>query len=333
LALIPDIINSVPANDYADLMCDDLDDGLEVVDLSDYNAALIANPAAYTFKYYTTFTAAQNETADGAIANFSSFTLATGLNTIYVRVMFANSCFEVVPLVLTVIPLPKLNMKDTYAICENGFVTLTADAGFDSYSWSNGANTRSITVTQGGDYAVTVTKNNGTLVCSSTKNSTVEVSERATITAVETIDWTTSENAITVFVDGSGTYEYSVDGINFQSSNHFFGLPNGAYTIYVNDTKGCGVSKKDVYLLMYPKFFTPNGDSYNDFWGIQFYQNEVNLVVKIFDRYGKFIRQLSATDPFWNGTYNGQPLPASDYWFTVIRENGKEFTGHFSLKR
>jgi gliding motility-associated-like protein len=333
LALIPDIINSVPANDYADLMCDDLDDGLEVVDLSDYNAALIANPAAYTFKYYMTFTAAQNETAGGAIANFSSVTLATGLNTIYVRVMFANSCFKVVPLVLTVIPLPKLNMKDTHAICENGFVTLTADAGFDSYSWSNGANTRSITVTQGGDYAVTVTKNNGTLVCSSTKNSTVEVSERATITAVETIDWTTSENAITVFVDGSGTYEYSVDGINFQSSNHFFGLPNGAYTIYVNDTKGCGVSKKDVYLLMYPKFFTPNGDSYNDFWGIQFYQNEVNLVVKIFDRYGKFIRQLSATDPFWNGTYNGQPLPASDYWFTVIRENGKEFTGHFSLKR
>jgi gliding motility-associated-like protein len=224
-------------------------------------------------------------------------------------------------------------MKDTYAVCENGFVTLTADAGFDSYSWSTGANTRSIIITQGGNYAVNVTKNNGTLVCSSSKNITVEVSERATITAVETIDWTSNDNVITVFVDGSGTYEYSVDGNNFQISNQFFGLPNGAYTVYVNDIKGCGIAQKDIYLLMYPKFFTPNGDSYNDFWGIQFYQNELNLVVKIFDRFGKFIKQLTATDPFWDGTYNGQFLPATDYWFTVIRENGTEYKGHFSLKR
>ena len=333
LALVPDIISGVPANGFAEMMCDDLDDGLELVDLSDYNADLIANPSAYTFKYYMTFTAAQNETMGSAITDFSSYALSTGLNTIYVRIMFANSCYEVVALELTLVALPKLNMKDTYAVCENGFVTITADAGFDSYSWSTGANTRSITITQGGNYTVTVTKNNGTLVCSSSKNITVEVSERAKITTVETIDWTSNDNVITVFVDGSGTYEYSVDGDNFQISNQFFGLPNGEYTVYVNDIKGCGIAQKDIYLLMYPKYFTPNADSYNDFWGIQFYQNELNLVVKIFDRFGKFIKQLTATDPFWDGTYNGQFLPATDYWFTVIRENGTEYKGHFSLKR
>ena len=161
----------------------------------------------------------------------------------------------------------------------------------------------------------------------------VEVSERATITAVETVDWTSSSNVITVYVDGSGIYEYSVDGVNFQTSNQFYDLPNGEYTVYVNDIKGCGVAKKDVYLLMYPKYFTPNGDTYNDFWGIQFYQNEMNLVVKIFDRYGKFIKQLNANDPVWDGTYNGYELPSTDYWFTVIREDGTEYKGHFTLKR
>jgi gliding motility-associated-like protein len=93
------------------------------------------------------------------------------------------------------------------------------------------------------------------------------------------------------------------------------------------------VAKKDVYLLMYPKYFTPNADGYNDYWEIQFYQNELHLVVKIFDRFGKFIKQLTATDPIWDGTYKGNNLPATDYWFTVIRENGTEYKGHFSLKR
>ena len=43
----------------------------------------------------------------------------------------------------------------------------------------------------------------------------------------------------------------------------------------------------------------------------------------------------------WDGTFNGQPLPSTDYWFTVdyyeITPLGilvpKEFKAHFSLKR
>ena len=57
------------------------------------------------------------------------------------------------------------------------------------------------------------------------------------------------------------------------------------------------------------------------------------MVVKIFDRQGRFIKQLTDTDPLWDGMYNGELLPATDYWFTVVRENGKEHKGHFSLKR
>ena len=64
--------------------------------------------------------------------------------------------------------------------------------------------------------------------------------------------------------------------------------------------------------------------------------------IYIFDRYGKLIKQISAAATGgWNGTYNGQPLPATDYWFTVdyyeIAPTGdlvpKQFKAHFSLKR
>jgi gliding motility-associated-like protein len=39
--------------------------------------------------------------------------------------------------------------------------------------------------------------------------------------------------------------------------------------------------------------------------------------IQIFDRYGKLLKEISPNSTGWNGTYNGQPLPATDYWFVV----------------
>jgi large repetitive protein len=84
--------------------------------------------------------------------------------------------------------------------------------------------------------------------------------------------------------------------------------------------------------LPFPKFFTPNNDGYNDTWTIDFAYLKPNTGIRIFDRYGKFIKELTVNTT-WDGTYIGQDEPASDYWFTVKRINGTEFRGHFSLKR
>jgi gliding motility-associated-like protein len=61
-----------------------------------------------------------------------------------------------------------------------------------------------------------------------------------------------------------------------------------------------------------------------------------NAPILIFDRYGKFLKQISPSGEGWNGIFNGQPLPSSDYWFTVdYNEKGtsKVFKSHFTLKR
>ncbi|MFW0738038.1 T9SS type B sorting domain-containing protein [Flavobacterium sp. T12S277] len=84
--------------------------------------------------------------------------------------------------------------------------------------------------------------------------------------------------------------------------------------------------------IPFPKFFTPNNDGYNDTWTIDFGYLAPNTVIQIFDRYGKFIKEITK-DAFWDGTYLGKNEPTSDYWFTATRSNGKEFRGHFSLKR
>jgi gliding motility-associated-like protein len=84
--------------------------------------------------------------------------------------------------------------------------------------------------------------------------------------------------------------------------------------------------------LPFPKFFTPNNDGYNDTWTVDYAYLAPNSSIRIFDRYGKFIKELSKNTS-WDGSYIGNDLPASDYWFTVTAVNGKEYRGHFSLKR
>jgi gliding motility-associated-like protein len=84
--------------------------------------------------------------------------------------------------------------------------------------------------------------------------------------------------------------------------------------------------------LPYPKFFTPNNDGFNDTWTIDFNYLEPNSSIRIFDRYGKLVKELRNNDS-WDGTYFGRILPATDYWFMVTRKNGSEFKSHFSLKR
>lgn len=135
-----------------------------------------------------------------------------------------------------------------------------------------------------------------------------------------------------MFVEGSGDYEYSLDGINYQDESIFSRLNIDEYT-YVRDKNGCGIVSKDVYLMNYPRYFTPNGDNMYDTWQIMNSAKEPNNKIYIYDRYGKLITQLKPNDFGWDGTLNGRKLPSSDYWFTLERQNGKTYTGHFSLKR
>lgn len=326
------IINSLNANDYSQSFCDDLNDGSENVLLTDYNSNLVTSTTNTTFTYYPTLLSAQNQVINQQLN--SNYSLNLGLNTIYVRLESTNGCHQIVKLELTLFPKPTISINDVMPICKTNNIIVDVGAGFNSYSWSTGATTQSITLTQAGNYSVTVTQNHGGITCTSIKNFTVVLSNIATIATIETQDWTDNENIIIVNLTASsiGNYEYSLNGIHYQDSNIFSGLYSGNYTVYVHDKNECGIATKDVFLLTYPKFFTPNCDGNNDTWKIKFSQYEPGLKVKIFDRYGKHIKSLEKTSS-WDGTNNGELMLSDDYWFIVTRANGKEHKGHFTLKR
>jgi gliding motility-associated-like protein len=331
LAVTVGLISTLPASNYEELFCDDLNDGTETVDLRSYNSKIISNTNNYNFSYYDSSLGAQNETQDSKINNLPSYKLVVGENKIYVRINSNTPCYAVAELKLTLFSKPVINIQDIVPICDNNSITIDGGTGFDSYLWSNGETTPKITVSTPGLYSVTLTENHNTLSCSSTKSFRVKQSSIAKISSIETKDWTDKDNMITIIA--TGDYEYSIDGETYQDDKVFSGLSSGVYTVYVRDKNNCGLTTQDVYLLIYAKFFTPNGDGYNDTWKIKFSDTEVGLIIKIFDRYGKLIKNLVSNSDSWDGTFNGSNLPADDYWFIATRANGQEHKGHFSLKR
>ena len=47
----------------------------------------------------------------------------------------------------------------------------------------------------------------------------------------------------------------------------------------------------------------------------------------------KLLKQINSIYEGWDGTFNGNKLPSSDYWFVIELTNGKIVKGHFTLKR
>src|SRR5690606_3325376 len=135
---------------------------------------------------------------------------------------------------------------------------------------------------------------------------------------------------------GSGDYLFQLDHGVPQESNVFPYAHQGEYTITIIDKNGCQNLELTVFALNYPRFFTPNGDGFNDTWGIKGL-TDLRAKAYIYDRFGKLIKYLNAAGEEWDGTLNGHELPSIDYWFLLEYKNrdgfDKEFKAHFSLKR
>ncbi len=136
--------------------------------------------------------------------------------------------------VLTIIPNP----NDT--ICAGNTVTLTA-SGANNYSWSNGSNMANTSVSPISNNTYTVTGTNA-FGCSATKNITIVINPKPTITIINTVPTCVPGNdaIITATVtNGSAPFTYQLNNGIAQASNIFNNVGIGNYTIVVTDSKGC----------------------------------------------------------------------------------------------
>lgn len=266
-----------------------------------------------------------------------------------------TGCKGIQELQLIVNPLPEVDLGVNFTLCVDpvtGIGSEIIDAtpsipGSYQYFWTPtnpdvdglGNESAQFNVTQGGTYSVVVT--NTDTGCQNYNDSITAdfSSEPATFEAtVVTPAFSSGLTTIECLATGGfGTYEYSLNLIDWQTSPVFPDLPNGTYTAYVRDIQGCDIlAVSNLFAITYSNFFTPNGDGYHDTWNIVGLDDSYAANIFIYDRFGKLLKQISPNEIGWNGTFNGQLLPSTDYWFRIeYTENNvrKEFKSHFSLIR
>ena len=250
---------------------------------------------------------------------------------------------------------PEINFPEMISICDNeGSSTITTTDVAEGFKWFKVdqfgnetllSTTAEVLLSEDGDYRYeaynTISQSGNSIECPTSKIFRVEISEVATITAVD-ISQNLGNLRVEINVQGIGDYEFAVNNIDgpYQSSNVFTGIPSGQVTVFVRDKNGCGITQEtveqDLTVEGFPKFFTPNGDGVNDFWQfippINTGSNNLSSIF-VFDRFGILLAQIEPTSQGWNGDFNGSPVPASDYWFKAITQDSKELKGHFTLKR
>jgi valyl-tRNA synthetase len=351
--------------------CDDdgLNDGKFAFDLTQLNAAIIGTqaPAVFTVAYFPTQADAVLET--NQVATPTAF--LTGEDVWAVVTNTATGCRSAaisIDVHVETLAEPVISsVEGGTTICVD-FVTgallsgLTLTSNIDNtddeytFEWfkdgTSISTAETITVTDTAAAMITYTlqvTSTTDLACPSVM-SVPFIVERSGPAVAQGTGYTVTgafaENqTINVHVEGYGDYEYSLDGGPFIANGGVFtnvGLGqnyDGEHTILVRDANGCGPELPIgiISTIDYPPYFTPNGDGVHDTWNIiGLGASQPSAKIYIFDRYGKLIKQISPLGEGWDGTYNGQLMPSTDYWFKVeYAEAAKntEFKAHFSLKR
>lgn len=267
--------------------------------------------------------------------------------TIWVRVDNPDSgCNGIGSIPLFVNPELPLDIDESYTICDpslQSVISLDGNISNDWWEWKNEkgdiiATSRTFELTEPGNFSVTVYKTQNGTVCSRTEEFVVN-----NITAPIFDEVTAGDYEIYASITGDSLYEFSLDNTYFygQSTSYtFFNIQPGIYTIYVRDVNNCEPPiETDVSFIGFPKYFTPNGDGYHDIWQIQGISTEFykSAQIEIYDRYGKLLytMDLESNDYGWDGTFKGETLRSTDYWFTTTLINLENKTiitsGHFSL--
>ena len=207
----------------------------------------------------TTFCSGGSVTLTAA-ANMSSYLWSNGATSpsivvnasgsYSVTVTDTNGCSATSPAtVVTVEPPPSATITPSgpTSFCQGGSVTLTAPAGMNSYAWSNGAATQSITVNATGSFTVTVTSAAGCTATSPPTIVTVNQPQPATITASGPTSFCPG-GSVTLTASAGASWLWST-GATTQSIT---ATASGNYSVTITDGSGCSATSPATNVTVYP---------------------------------------------------------------------------------
>ncbi|PLX07271.1 MAG: hypothetical protein C0596_11700, partial [Marinilabiliales bacterium] len=130
-----------------------------------------------------------------------------------------------------------------------------------------------------------------------------------------------SDASIVVNVSGgTGEFQYSLNGGDYQSSNTFTGLAPGLYKVEVVDEMGCTTSTEYVE-IQNPEALIANLNA--DSQVSCFNSSDASIVVNVFGGTGSILYSLNGGEYQPNGSFNN--LTAGEYTVVVMDEMGCEY--------
>jgi len=300
---------------------------LPVVTLSnaticDYDpiGTLDAGNAGASYQWY------QNGTAIGGATSQNYTPTAAGTYSVDVT---NNGCTSNGSMSLTINPAPVFALADTN-ICNDGSAIIDPQITGDSYAWSNGATSQTITTSAAGTYTLTVTSAG----CTYTKSANVVVFNYPVAPTVAcnpgtgTFKYIYSWSAIA----GAVSYEVTEDGgatwipANTPSGSETHGTTNAIADFSVRAIGGglCKVgaaSEPTACEVTIPNIISPNNDGKNDVFTINNIEQYPGNSVQIFNRWGK---EVYSADGYNNADkkFVGTDCPDGVYFVIVILGDG-----------
>jgi gliding motility-associated-like protein len=266
---------------------------------------------------------------------------APGTYNISLTVESNRGCVDSAVKAVIVYPLPDATIRPLgrHPFCYGDSVILSAGSLIDTYVWSTGDSTRTITINYADYFSVTVTSVYG---CTATDGFNTIVYSLPPANAGND---TTISKGFDAYLNGSGgiIYEWSpTETLSDANISNPVASPleTTTYTITVTDENQCRnfddviVTVLEDYLLLVTNVITPNEDGANDKFEIINIETYPEAELLIYDRWGTELYMQMPYNNDWGGTYKGKPLPDGTYYY-VIRFKGVEklYKGSVSVLR
>nr|WP_321451652.1 T9SS type B sorting domain-containing protein [uncultured Carboxylicivirga sp.] len=248
-----------------------------------------------------------------------------------VSVIDQNGCRGFDTKVVRYLESEDLELLNDTSICSSDSLMLEVDWDLNNIVWSTGEHYPEIWIKDAGEYWVNA--DDGCFIMADTMQMVVVPTPM-----VASLDTSIYAQVVLYVEGGTEPYEYSINDESYQEKNVFSNLADGEHILNVVDVNGCmatdTVNINNYLDINIPKFFTPNGDGYNDTWEIEGLDRLPDSEIRIYDRYGKLLIKYLASDPGWDGKYLGKPVRSDDYWYVIeLIPVNKLLKGNVSIVR
>ncbi|HXU28719.1 MAG TPA: T9SS type A sorting domain-containing protein, partial [Bacteroidia bacterium] len=252
----------------------------------------------------------------------TSFTgLTAGMNTIVVK--DGLGCSGTYQILLTE-PAPiSVNVATANLQCSgisSGSATVTAGGGSGTMAYSMNGNfyqsSNMFTSLAAGSYQADVRDAGG---CIGTSTFTITSPSPILISNTGVLDVTCNgagNGVVNIIASGgTGSLQYSLDGLTYQASNNFSGLDGGSYTVFVKDNNGC--TKTQSIVIHEPTAISLSTTISNVSCAGG---SNGSVTANVTGGTGTYVYQWSGHHAGPNSSISG--LGAGAYTLTVVDENG-----------